>query len=596
LILQNLFKRLGARLAGLQGPAVSRPASLLAEGMRLQSVGDDAGAEACYRRALHANPVSADANFLLGSLLGKLDRVDGAKQYLAAAIAARADFAEAHAAIGNLHLMQRDYAAAQSCYDEALRLQPDNPLTHFNLGLLAQCRLDARAALGHFERAWALSPTLPGLLKNLTLARLQCGQFEQAVTALQRMVEQRPQDAELSYAMAIAEQQMHHPQRALEYFARAEALGETDPELPLKRGLALRDLGRLDEALACFEAVLGGRPGDELALWHRSLLYLLQQDFVRGWQHYDLRLRSVDRPQPPRILPQWTGEDPAMLGLLVHGEQGLGDEIMFASCLPELIVASRRCVVECSSRLVGLFSRSFPTAVVRTSSPVATAAAGQGLDRQIALGSLPQHLRKIVADFPRHHGYLRADPARVEVWRRRFGALGPGPAIGISWRGGTHETRSPLRSLPLEQWAPIFGVDGVHFIDLQYTDCGPEIDIVQRQHAVRIHRWAEARADFEETAALVAALDLVVSVCTTVIHLAGALGKPVWVMAPYAPEWRYGMRGHTMPWYPSARIFRQPAYGEWQPVIEDVAQSMTIWRDGYAETPDHSSTGQPPHR
>ncbi len=560
--------------------------------MQLQSAGDHTGAEACYRQALQADAGSADANFLLGSLLGKLDRVDEAMRHLTAAITVRAGFAEAHAAIGNLHLMQRDYASAQACYAEALRLQPDNPLTYFNLGLLAQCRLDTRAALGHFEQAWALMPTIPGLLKNLTLTRLQLGQLRQAEAALKRLVEQRPQDSEVSYSMAITHQHAHHPQLALEFFERAQAQGGADADLLLNRGLALRDLGRLDEALACFEAVLAARPGDEAALWHRTLLFLLQQDFVRGWQHYDLRLLSVDRPPPPRLLPQWTGENPAAMGLLVHGEQGLGDEIMFASCLPELIAASRHCVVECSGRLTGLFARSFPSAEVRESSS-ATAGIAHPLDWQIALGSLPQYLRKSATDFPRHHGYLRADPARVEVWRRRLAALGPGPAVGISWRGGTHETRSPVRSLPLEQWAPIFGVDGVHFIDLQYTDCGPEIDAVQRQHAVRVHRWAEARGDFEETAALVAALDLVVSVCTTVIHLAGALGKPVWVIAPYAPEWRYGMHGQDMPWYPSAKIFRQPAYGEWRPVIGGVAQSLANWRAAFAAAPHQSSTGQP---
>jgi ADP-heptose:LPS heptosyltransferase len=114
---------------------------------------------------------------------------------------------------------------------------------------------------------------------------------------------------------------------------------------------------------------------------------------------------------------------------------------------------------------------------------------------------------------------------------------------------------------------------------MQYTDCAAEIAMVERSIGVKVHRWQEPREDFEETAALVAALDLVVSVCTTVIHLAGALGKPVWVMTPFSPEWRYGYRGESMPWYPSARLFRQPAYGQWQPVISDVAQSLSEWRD-----------------
>jgi hypothetical protein len=162
-------------------------------------------------------------------------------------------------------------------------------------------------------------------------------------------------------------------------------------------------------------------------------------------------------------------------------------------------------------------------------------------------------------------------------WRVRLAAIGAGRKVGISWQGGTQKTRSPIRSLPLERLAPLLGVGGIHFVDLQYTDRGDEIQAVESSLGVRIHRWAEARDHFEETAALIAELDLVISVCNTVVHLGGALGKKVWVMAPFSPEWRYGISGESMPWYPSVRLFRQPTYGAWDPVIEDVAQSLRGW-------------------
>jgi hypothetical protein len=217
--------------------------------------------------------------------------------------------------------------------------------------------------------------------------------------------------------------------------------------------------------------------------------------------------------------------------------------------------------------------------------------ASEDIDVQVAMGSLPRQLRKSLDDFPRHHGYLRAEPARIDAWRKRLAVIGRGPKVGISWRGGTYKTRSPVRSIPLEQWAPVLGIDGVHFIDLQYSDCGKEVDAAEARYGLRIHRWPEAREDFDETAALVSALDLVVSVCTAVIHLGGALGRPVWVMAPLSPEWRYGIRGDSMPWYPSVRIFRQPSRGAWGPVIEDVAQSLQNWRDDVFVAPDSSPPG-----
>jgi hypothetical protein len=208
------------------------------------------------------------------------------------------------------------------------------------------------------------------------------------------------------------------------------------------------------------------------------------------------------------------------------------------------------------------------------------------------MGTLPRYLRRHQADFPRHDGYLRADPDRVDAWRRRLDAIGDAPKIGISWRGGSFKTRSPVRSIALERWAPILGTPGVDFVDLQYTDCGDEIDDVQSRCGHRIYRWPEVRDDFEETAALVAALDLVISVCTAVIHLGGALAKPVWVMAPFSPEWRYGISGNSMPWYPSVRVFRQTSYGDWSPVIDDVAKSLLEWRSGIADASSQTMSRQ----
>jgi hypothetical protein len=244
---------------------------------------------------------------------------------------------------------------------------------------------------------------------------------------------------------------------------------------------------------------------------------------------------------------------------------------MFAGCLPQLIAAAGECVLECSPKLVKLFSRSFPEVVVREA---AQPDAGDRFDAQIALGSLPKYWRKSIAEFPGHRGYLHADAAKTASWRKRLNGIGQGLKIGISWRGGTEKTRGYMRSIPLRNWGEILRVPGAHFVDLQYTDCGDEVAAAASAFGVTIHQWDGVRDDIDETAALVAGLDLVISVCTTLIHLGGALGKPVWVLTPYSPEWRYGIRGETMPWYPSVRLFRQSRFGEWEPVIHDVAKSL----------------------
>ena len=584
-----ILKKILARAFGSNQRAGARlrtAADLLQQGFRRQSGGDEAGAEADYRQALAADPNAADAHYLLGSLLGKHDRLDDAERHLKQALTLHANFADARMALGNVYLLRRDLAAAKACYAGAIAIDPSNALAHSNLGLACQSVGDHAGALAAFKRAFELAPNLPDIVRNLTVERLHFEQYALSESHLRQLMADRTDDYEVLLSLGFTLQKMHRPQEALEYYLRARALKSADAELLNNLGIVLQELGRLDEAIDSYTAAIAARPGFELALWHRALCYLLQHDFARGWTDYDLRLRSKDRPPRAATHRQWHGESAAEMRLLIYGEQGIGDEIMFASCLPQMIAAGRHCVVECSDKLLPLFRRSFPDAeVLATPAP-----ADLPVDAQIAMGSLPQYLRKTIDDFPRHAGYLKADPARVAAWRARLAALGPGPKVGISWQGGTFKTRAPVRSIPLAQWAPPLAIEGMHFVDLQYTDCADEVAAVEQAQGVRINRWREARDDFEETAALVAALDLVVSVCTAVIHLGGALGRPVWVLAPHSPEWRYGCRGEAMPWYPSVRVFRQSAHGSWGPLIGDVAQSLHSWRDSFANLPQLTPT------
>jgi ADP-heptose:LPS heptosyltransferase len=211
------------------------------------------------------------------------------------------------------------------------------------------------------------------------------------------------------------------------------------------------------------------------------------------------------------------------------------------------------------------------------------------VDYEVPLGSLSLYYRRSVADFPQHAGYLKADPERVASWRNKLAVLGPGLKVGISWLGGTHKTRSPVRSIALEHWGAILRVPGIRFISLQYTSgARSEIEALPDLERSKVVHWEDATSDYDETAALVMALDLTISVCTAVVHLSGALGRPVWVMAPYSPEWRYGHAGDTMPWYPSALVFRQPQYGEWDPVILSVGDRLQAHNIPFAAARTHS--------
>jgi hypothetical protein len=250
---------------------------------------------------------------------------------------------------------------------------------------------------------------------------------------------------------------------------------------------------------------------------------------------------------------------------------------MFASCMPDLLRLGGSVILECDHRLAGLFQRSFPEARVIGSRheliPTWLREVGQ-VDYHIPAGSLPGFFRKRVADFPDHQGYLRADPVKVARWRKQLDALGPGLKVGLSWRGGTRSTRRRLRSLSLTDLLPVLRVAGCRFVSLQYGDIQADLDALRQEEGIEIAYWKEAIADYDETAALCAALDFTVSVCTAVIHLNGALGRPAWVMVPAVAEWRYGEQGERMPWYPSIRLLRQPAGGDWSGVLQAIATGV----------------------
>jgi tetratricopeptide (TPR) repeat protein len=431
-------------------------------------------------------------------------------------------------------------------------------------------------------RAPQSAPHSPQTLRQAFEALLHADDFGAARTLAAQAAERGEAPYEAQLLLGRAHQKLHEPARALAHFEAALRLRDDDAELYDFRGSMYQELGRLPEAFTDYERALALRPDFPLASFHRAMARLLVGDFERGWEGYELRRLSADHAPAAAGLPRWDGAALAGRSLLVAREQGLGDEIMFASMLPQLIAQAGRVLVECDARLAAIFGRSFPAATVfgtETGGGLPASIAPAPIDAVIEAGSLPGLLRRRAADFPRHQGYLRADPQHVARWRERLAAIGPGLQVGLSWTGGVPRTRRELRSLSLDQLQPLLATPGVRFVSLQYT-AGARDDIAafRARSGIEVAHWPEAIDDYDQTAALVCALDLVVSVCTSLVHLGGALGRPVWVLAPVSPEWRYGFAGESMPWYPSVRLFRQPGYGEWEPVIAAAARELAALR------------------
>jgi hypothetical protein len=346
-------------------------------------------------------------------------------------------------------------------------------------------------------------------------------------------------------------------------------------------GLVLHALGEDGEALTAFEAALRTTPGHPKAIVNRALLHLAYGRLAKGWDDYETR-RLIDaglqRAASVYRCPDWQGEDLRSSTILVYGEQGLGDEIMFASCIPDLSAQAAHVVIECAPRAEKLMARSFPFATT-VGAPQLTRSAGwlqaHGVkpDYKVAIGSLPRWFRNTPEAFANRGGYLKPDPGRVAYWQARLAALGAGPKIGLSWRGGTARTGARQRSMTLPECLPLFGQDRV-VVSLQYGDTQSEMATLRAQSGTVLHAFPEALSTLDETAALLAATDFVVAVDNTAALLAGALGHQGRVLLSDHPEWRYPRAGRKWPWFSTLRLCRrEPAVG-WDAVVVEVSREI----------------------
>ena len=375
-----------------------------------------------------------------------------------------------------------------------------------------------------------------------------------------------------------------------------EALGESDlalkaydyavvlrPELAQAHnnaGTLLQRLRRMPEAVERFDKAIAADPNYANARFNRSVSLLTQGRFHDGWEGYDalFQVRELRRLIASRAFrqPRWEGQSLAGETTLIWGEQGIGDEIMLASMIPDLQALGAAVVVECDPRLVRLFRRFFPgIEAPRAHGSARGADHGPGHHLiQCAMGSLGRWLRDDHGRFPAHRGYLHADPARVEAARLPYAELGPGLKIGIALRTGSHDPRD--RSVTLEELEPVLQRQNAHFVTLQYGDVRNELHELAERTLVRVHRdpTIDPTHDLDGVAAQVVALDMVVSTTNAVAHSAGALGTPALTFVPYSPDWCWLASGARMPWYPTMRLVCQTMVGDWSTAVFGVADAL----------------------
>lgn len=401
--------------------------------------------------------------------------------------------------------------------------------------------------------------------------------FGIAQVFLKRASQLEPDVSMIWNNLGLCYQEGSDKQQGETYFYRALKLEPDSALAHCNLGQLYNSLAQPTKALRHLNIAVENDPALAEAYYNRSLANVALGKYKDGWAEYDAVLGSgkVRKERVFGMVPRWNGVEGKTI--IAYGEQGIGDEIAFSSCIPDL-TKNNKVILECNPRLYGLFKRSFGLETHGTRFkdmiPWLTdqkTGAVRKVDGAVAFGSLPQYYRNDVNDFP-GTPYLVADPEKRLQWRALLDAISPKMKVGITWTGGNKNTGKARRSVELDDLLPILRQDAT-FISLQYMD-SPEILALQRDHGITVHHWRHAvqTDDYDDTAALVAELDLVISVTTAVIHLCGALGQKCWVMTPKEPRWFYGITGTTMPWYESVKLYRQKH--NWVELIAEVGRDL----------------------
>lgn len=550
---------------------VLRPAfaeALNNRGNALQNLNRLDEAVASYDQSLALRPDHADTLNSRGAALQRLQRLDEALVSVNRALALRPAYAEAFFNRGIVLEELSRLAEALASYDQALVLKPDFPEALNNRGKTLQSLDRPEEALSSYDRALALKPDFSAALNNRGNTLLSLKRPVEALDSLDRALALKPDDPATLNNRGNTLESLDRPEEALASFARALELMPEFAEALNNRGNVLRNLNRPREALASFDRALAIRPGYADAHWNCSLVSLLLGDFARGWAEYEWRWQVPALRNRPRSFgqPLWRGAAP-LTGktILVYAEQGLGDTIHFCRYARLLAARGARVVLEVQPVLKTLLAE-----LDGVQSLIGTGESPPHFDCHCPLLSLPPAFGTDLGTIPAEHHYLVADPQRVQTWQARLGR-GSGRRVGMVWAGNAALGNDRTRSVSLGMLTRL-AIPGVQLISLQKELRDGDRDMLAA-HPEILH-LGDALTDFADTAAVMASLDLVISVDTAAAHLAGALGRPVWILQRFAPDFRWLLDREDSPWYPSARLFRQPRFGDWDSVIDQVALAL----------------------
>jgi len=565
--------------------------------------GDKAQAIALIQKALAVNPQIPQAYYHLGVVLQSLGRFDDAIRIYEHASIRLPDSSDLWINLGSAYFGANRLADAQRCYERASRVDPTNGEIYYNMGVVHQAlnRLDEARAL--YERSIALKPNSAGSHLNIGNVLQALGRNDEAIEHYQSAIALSPDFADAYMNLGNALQALNRFEEAVRINAKAAALKPNYALAQMNFGSALQVVGRYEDAIRCYAKALVIDPklaaaqmnygtalqaltmhdealsrydkaiamGSDFAeaKWNKSLLCLALGRFDEGWELYEQRWPAGIKGMVQRKYPQprWDGKH-FQGTLLLWGEQGLGDQIVYASMLHDVVGSADRILVEIEPRLVPLFTRSFPSLEFIEYGPELYPGP---IDKHEPLVGLGRFFRRTWNDFPnRETGYLRPDPERTRLLRERL-RVDERPVVGLSWR--SHNPRLyRAKTARLEDFESLLRDSSLRFVDLQYGDTSEERRAIEDKFGVRVERLEDVdnTLDIDGLAALISACDFVVTVSNTTAHLAGALGIPTWVLVPRgnARLWYWFTDKDHCPWYPHVQLRRKSMQETWTNMVD----------------------------
>jgi tetratricopeptide (TPR) repeat protein len=540
-------------------------------GKAFQDAGRFQDALSCYRRTIALDADCVPAYFNMGLLFIAQALYPEALAALQQAVVLAPGFAGAHNNLGiAFQALKRD-AEALACFQRAVQANPDYSEAWCNVGrlLFAQQRWDE--ALPVFQKAFALKPAWVEPLHNLGLCHHKKRELELAEACYRQVLALKPDHLPAHLDLGNIFLDRGDLPGMAAWYRKALELTPDNTEACVNVGRMLRDQGRWEEALACYDQTLQRDPGHVESHFSRALICLALGRFSEGWKAYEWRFQMADwskKSYPHQLrTPRWNGDPFVGRTLLVHHEQGFGDTLQFVRYLPLVKARGGTVLLEVPAAL-----RSLLHAIPGADDVVELSPAGpteRGFDLHVPLLSLPgifgTTLESISAKVP----YLSADPAKTAAWAKRLG--GHFFKIGIAWSSSAWNAKLAEKSCPISHFLPLAQTPGARLVGLQKK---PAPNDLAAAAAEGIRNYGEEFADFSDTAAAIANLDLVIAVDTAVAHLAGAMGKPVWVPLLCVADWRWLLNREDSPWYPTMRLYRQPRPGAWDDLFRRLAQDL----------------------